>query len=37
MQNATLVNHKLESRLPGEIATTLDMQMIRLGYADSRQ
>jgi len=22
------MNHKLESRLPGEISTTLDMQMI---------
>ena len=37
MQNATLVNHKLESRLLGETATTLDMQMIQLGYADGRQ
>ena len=28
MQNAGLMNHKLESRLPGEISTTLDTQMI---------
>ena len=30
MQNAGLVNHKLESRLLGEISTTSDMQMILL-------
>ena len=24
------MNHKLESRLPGEISTTLDMQMVQL-------
>ena len=28
MQSAGLMNHKLESRLLGEISTTLDMQMI---------
>ena len=28
MQNARLENHKLESRLLGEISTTSDMQMI---------
>ena len=27
MQNAELVKHKLESRLPGKISTTSDMQM----------
>ena len=27
MQNAGLMKHKLESRLPGEISTTADMQM----------
>ena len=27
MQNACSVKHKLESRLPGEISTTSDMQM----------
>ena len=27
MQNAELVKHKLESRLPGEISITSDMQM----------
>ena len=27
MQNARLVKHKLESRLPGEISITSDMQM----------
>ena len=30
MQNAELVKHKLESRLPGKISTTSDMQMIPL-------
>ena len=30
MQNARLENHKLESRLLGEISTTSDMQMIPL-------
>ena len=28
MRNARLMKHKLESRLPGEILTTSDMQMI---------
>ena len=28
MQNVSWMNHKLESRLPGEILTTSDMQMI---------
>ena len=27
-ETADWMNHKLESRLPGEISTTLDMQMI---------
>ena len=27
MRNAGLMKHKLESRLPGEILTTSDMQM----------
>ena len=27
MQNACWMKHKLESRLPGEISTTSDMQM----------
>ena len=26
------MNHKLESRLPGEISITSDMQMIQLGW-----
>ena len=30
MQNADWKNHKLESRFPGEISTTSDMQMISL-------
>ena len=30
MQNADWKNHKLESRFPGEISTTSDMQMIPL-------
>ena len=28
MRNAGRMKHKLESRLPGEISTTSDMQMI---------
>ena len=32
MQNAKMVNHKLESRVPGEISTTSDMQMIPLQW-----
>ena len=30
MQNAGLDEHRLESRLPGEISTALDMKMILL-------
>ena len=30
MQNVSWMNHKLESRLPGEILTTSDMQMTPL-------
>ena len=30
MQTAGLDNHKMESRLPGEISTILDTQMIPL-------
>ena len=30
MKNARLMSYKLESRLPGEITTTSDMQMILL-------
>ena len=29
MQNIRLMKHKLESRLPGEISTTSDMQLIQ--------
>ena len=32
MQNAKMVNHKLESRLPGKTSTTSDMQMISLQW-----
>ena len=29
------MNHKLESRLQGEISTTSDMQILSLGFPDS--
>ena len=31
------MNHKLESRLPGEISTTSDMQMIPIPMAESEE
>ena len=31
------MNHKLESRLPGEVLTTSDMQMIPLLMAESEE
>ena len=31
------MNHKLESRLPGEISTTSDMQMIPTPMAESEE
>ena len=31
------INHKLESRLPGEIPTTPDMQMIPLYWQENEQ
>ena len=37
MQNARMVNHKLESRVPGEISTTSDMQMIPLQWQKAKR
>ena len=37
MQNADWIKHKLESRLPGEISITSDMQMTPLFMAESEE
>ena len=37
MQNARWMNHKLESRLPGEVSTTSERQMTTTLMAESKE